>query len=81
MLPLFRGAEQVFRYILVPIAGLQELLVRKDADTIRKQALAELPPARREIVMKEIAASFQKASLDKSDPKSSVSPTGYSQIV
>ena len=80
MLPLFRGAEQVFRNILVPIAGLQELLVRKDADLVMKQALVDLPPGRREIVLKEIAASFQKGASAKV-PTEQVSPTGYTQIV
>lgn len=80
MLPMFRGSEQVFRRILVPIAGLQEMLVRKDADRIRTQALAELPPERRALVMKEIAASFEKGATEDMS-KRPVSPDGYSEIV
>lgn len=80
MLPMFRGSEQVFRRILVPIAGLQEMLVRKDADRIRTQALAELPPERRALVMKEIAASFEKGATEDLSKKP-VSPDGYSEIV
>mmetsp|Transcript_12466 Transcript_12466/g.15797 ORF Transcript_12466/g.15797 Transcript_12466/m.15797 type:complete len:342 (-) Transcript_12466:535-1560(-) len=78
MLPLFRGAEHVFRNILVPLAGLQELLVRKDADLVRKQALADLPPERRALVMKEIADSFANSSKGLETP---ASPTGYNSIV
>jgi len=62
MLPLFRGAEQVFRNILVPLAGLQELLVRKDAEKVKNDALKSLPPERRAVVMKEIAKSFEKGA-------------------
>lgn len=60
MLPLFRGADTVFRSILVPIAGLQELLVRRDAEEVKRKALADVPPERRSIVMKAIAESFEK---------------------
>lgn len=78
MLPLFRGAEQVFRTILVPLAGLQELLVRKDAEVVRQQALADLPPERRALVMKEIAASFQR---DETAAAAKPVTTGYNSIV
>jgi hypothetical protein len=60
MLPLFRGADTVFRSILVPLAGLQELLVRRDAEEVKRKALADIPPERRSIVMKAIAESFEK---------------------
>lgn len=58
MLPLFRGADEVFRNILVPIAGLHELLVRRDAEVLKKQALADVPHERRAHVLKEISASY-----------------------
>ena len=78
MLPLFRGAELVFRNVLVPLAGLQELLVRRDAEMVKNQALADLPPERRALVMKEIAESFQKGAKGNPAP---ASPTGYNAIV
>jgi len=58
MLPLFRGADEVFRNILVPLAGLHELLVRRDAEVLKKQALADVPHERRAHVLKEISASY-----------------------
>jgi hypothetical protein len=78
MLPLFRGAEQVFRNILVPLAGLEEMLVKKDAEVIKNKALADLPPERRQLVLNEIADSFKKGS---DSAGNSVSPTGYTSIV
>lgn len=81
MLPLFRGADVVFRTILVPLAGLQELLVRKDAEDVKKQALAGLSPERREIVMNEIAEAFKKGATESKKAVTPVSPNGYSEIV
>ena len=82
MLPMFRGAEKVFRHILVPIAGLQELLVRKDADQVMKQAMNDLPPERRALVLKEIAGAFEKGATAEPKAKTGpVSPSGYTQIV
>mmetsp|Transcript_9042 Transcript_9042/g.9924 ORF Transcript_9042/g.9924 Transcript_9042/m.9924 type:complete len:341 (+) Transcript_9042:83-1105(+) len=76
MLPLFRGAEVVFRTVLVPLAGLQELLVKKDADAVKLSILADVPPERRQLLMKEIADSFVKGADEL--PKT---PTGYNAIV
>jgi len=59
MLPLFRGADTVFRSVLVPLAGLQELLARRDAEVVRRQVIADVPPERRALVMKAIAKSFE----------------------
>ena len=82
MLPLFRGAEQVFRTILVPLAGLQELLVRKDAEEVKNAALKDLAPERRALVMKEIAKSFERSANEGSIPSAGpLSPGGYTQIV
>ena len=81
MLPMFRGSEKVFRTILVPIFGLEEMLVRKDVDQVRKQALLDIPPERREEVMKAIAESFAKSATEEPVDKTPVSPDGYSQIV
>lgn len=62
MLPLFRGADQVFRGILVPFAGLEEELLRRDAEELKRVALATLSPERKKLLMKSIAASFQEGS-------------------
>lgn len=82
MLPLFRGADKVFREILVPLAGLQEMLVKKDAEVVKNQILKDIPPERRAILMKEIAQTFENGSTETSGSKTgSMSPDGYTQIV
>jgi len=58
MLPMFRGADKVFRKILVPLAGLQELLILRDSIQIKKQMLKDLHPERAKIVRKSIAQYF-----------------------
>lgn len=58
MLPMFRGADKVFRKILVPLAGLQEMLLLRDSIQIKKQMLKDLPPDRAELVSKSIAKFF-----------------------
>ena len=63
MLPMFRGAESIFRRILVPLAGLQELLMRKDADVVKRAILNDVPEDRRASLMKEIGEMFSKASV------------------
>ncbi|KAL7555083.1 hypothetical protein ACHAWF_018755 [Thalassiosira exigua] len=68
MLPMFRGAEKVFRKILVPLAGLQELLILRDSIQIKKQMLKDLDPERAAIVRKSVAKLFD-AEGDEADPK------------
>ena len=58
MLPMFRGADKVFRKILVPIAGVQELLILRDSIQIKKQMLKDLDPERARVVRKSIAKFF-----------------------
>jgi len=67
MLPMFRGADKVFRKILVPLAGLQELLILRDSILIKKQMLKDLDPERALIVRKSIAKFFDGED-DDSDP-------------
>ena len=62
MLPLFNGAESIYRNILVPIAGLQELQLKRDSEMIKYEVLKQLPEERREAVLSEIADSFQKTA-------------------
>jgi len=66
MLPMFRGAESIFRHILVPLAGLQEMLMKKDADNVKKAILREVPEDRRAALMKEIGKSFTNHKFEKS---------------
>jgi TB2/DP1, HVA22 family len=55
MLPMFQGADKVFRHILVPLAGLQELLLLKDAMHVKKTMLKTLRPERAALVRRAIA--------------------------
>jgi len=67
MLPMFRGADKVFRKILVPLAGLQEMLILRDTIMIKKEMLRNLDPERAEIVEQQIAKLFS-GSNNSSDP-------------
>jgi hypothetical protein len=58
MLPITNGAEKIFRNVLVPLAGLRDLLMVKDALVIKRQMLDSLSPAQRKAVQEAIAASF-----------------------
>jgi hypothetical protein len=58
MLPMFRGADKVFRKFLVPLAGLQELLILRDSIMIKKQLLKDLDPERAQLVRKSISKFF-----------------------
>lgn len=67
MLPMFRGADKVFRKILVPLAGLQEMLILRDSIQIKKQMLKDLDPERAAVVRKSIAKFFDGDG-DDADP-------------
>lgn len=67
MLPMFRGADKVFRKVLVPLAGLQELLILRDSIQIKKQLLKDLDAERATTVRKSIAKFFDGDD-DNSDP-------------
>mmetsp|Transcript_35375 Transcript_35375/g.74691 ORF Transcript_35375/g.74691 Transcript_35375/m.74691 type:complete len:394 (-) Transcript_35375:799-1980(-) len=67
MLPMFRGADKVFRKILVPLAGLQELLILRDSIQIKKQMLKDLEAERATVVRKSIAKFFDGDD-DNADP-------------
>eukprot|EP00548_Thalassiothrix_antarctica_P001747 CAMPEP_0194140610 /NCGR_PEP_ID=MMETSP0152-20130528/10145_1 /TAXON_ID=1049557 /ORGANISM="Thalassiothrix antarctica, Strain L6-D1" /LENGTH=138 /DNA_ID=CAMNT_0038838927 /DNA_START=1 /DNA_END=417 /DNA_ORIENTATION=- len=67
MLPMFNGADKVFRKVLVPLAGLQELLLLRDAIIIKKQMLRDLDPERAESVRKAIAKFYNEHD-DEKDP-------------
>lgn len=58
MLPMFRGAEKIFRKVLVPLAGLQEMLILRDSIQIKQQMLKDLDPERAKVVRKSIAKYF-----------------------
>mmetsp|Transcript_13044 Transcript_13044/g.19194 ORF Transcript_13044/g.19194 Transcript_13044/m.19194 type:complete len:384 (-) Transcript_13044:150-1301(-) len=66
MLPMFGGADKIFRKILVPLAGLQELLMMRDAIAIKKSMLKDLDPERARSVRKAIA-KFYESDDDSND--------------
>lgn len=55
---MFEGADKVFRKFLVPLAGLQELLMLRDAIKVKKSMLKTLHPERSKKVSKVIAKFF-----------------------
>ena len=67
MLPMFEGADKAFRKILVPLAGLQEMLLLRDAIKIKKDMLKNLPEHRAKSVRKAIA-KFYVDDDDSADP-------------
>ena len=64
---MFQGADKVFRKVLVPLAGLQELLMLRDAIAVKKRMLKDLPPERAKSVRKAIA-KFYNDDDDTVDP-------------
>ena len=63
---MFRGADKIFRKILVPLAGLQELLILRDSIQIKKQLLKDLD-AERAIIVRKSIANFFNGDDDDSD--------------
>lgn len=68
MLPMFGGSEKLFRKVLVPLAGLREMLLMRDTLKIKKDMLAKLPPHRAEALKKAIAESFAGDNTGDDDP-------------
>ena len=58
MLPMFNGADVVFRNILVPIAGQREALLLKDAKMLAKSMVKQLPASRHGEAGEAIAEAF-----------------------
>jgi len=64
---MFQGADKVFRKILVPLAGLQELLLLRDAIRVKRSMLRDLDPERARAVRK-IIAKFYNDDDPQADP-------------
>jgi receptor expression-enhancing protein 5/6 len=58
MLPIFNGSEAVFRKILVPLFRLREALLIKDARTLARTMINELPENRHEDVKQAAGMAF-----------------------
>jgi len=67
MLPLFGGADQVFRQILVPLANQHETLLLRDAHLLRKEMESKIDPARWQEMRKMMASSLLEEEDEASD--------------
>jgi hypothetical protein len=68
MLPMFQGADKFFRKVLVPLAGLNEMLLLRDAIAIKKSMLKDLDPERAKTVRKAIAKFYDDDDDETADP-------------
>merc|ERR1712113_815171 len=68
MLPLFNGAENVFRSILVPLAGLQEMLLQRDAEVLKQSMIEQIPESRRNAFFEQVSKSFAEGASGNSKP-------------
>lgn len=67
MLPITTVAEKIFRNIQVPLAGLRDMLMVRDALVIKKEMMAKLTPAQRKAVEEAIALSFASEDDDEAN--------------
>jgi hypothetical protein len=68
MLPMFQGADKLFRKVLVPLARLQEMLLLRDAIQVKKQMLKDLPHERAVAVRQAIAQFYADDNATTIDP-------------
>jgi hypothetical protein len=59
-LPMFRGADIIFRRVLVPLSGQYEALVLYDTYMLRLDLENSIPEAHRERVLAKAAEVFAK---------------------
>lgn len=59
-LPMFRGAEAVFRNILVPLSGQYENMLLQDAMAVKAGIEGSIPEGKREAVLTRAAHVFTK---------------------
>lgn len=74
---MFGGAEKVFRKLLVPMFGLRELLMVRDAFLVKKNLLRDLPPERAHLVRQTIADFFTEESQDKNKETDMLAALGF----
>jgi len=58
MLPMFDGSMKVFRNVLVPLTGQQELLLIRDAHALAGQLLKKIPADRQDYARQQAANAF-----------------------
>ena len=64
---MFQGSDKLFRNVLVPLAGLKESLLLRDAVLLKKDLMASLPPERQAELRKLITYSFNVDTPDNDD--------------
>jgi TB2/DP1, HVA22 family len=60
-LPMFQGADAIFRNVLVPLSGQRENLILYDAYMVKLSIERAIPLAQRDQVMSKAAELFQKS--------------------
>lgn len=65
---MFQGADKLFRKVLVPLAGLQEMLMLRDAIQVKKQMFHDLDPDRAKTVRMAIAKFYADDSAETIGP-------------
>ena len=73
MVPVFNGAEKVFRNVLVPLARQHEMLIYRDACIIKKEMMKKVPKGNNKSMRKKIAALFNEHSDDEEDDEEKAS--------
>ena len=63
-LPLFGGAEVVFRRVLVPLSGQHEQLLLHDAYLMRLEVEKKIPPGVREVFLPKLVDVFSNKKDD-----------------
>jgi len=58
MLPMFKGADAIFRSILVPLSGQTEMLMLRDASILRMELESKIPESRRAQVLDAVSKTF-----------------------
>jgi len=59
-LPMFRGADSVFRNILVPLSGQYEAMLLRDIYMVKEEMMKKIPKKSRERALEKAAAIFDK---------------------
>jgi len=58
MLPMFDGSMKVFRKVLVPLLGQQELLIIRDAHVLAAELFKKIPVDRQDHARQQAAKAF-----------------------
>jgi len=67
MLPMFGGADKIFRDILVPLCRLDEMLLLRDAYLVQKRVYDKLKPERASIVRSAISSFFTSSNVQTNE--------------